>query len=138
MKIDLQNLIDSDEALAAGDLNGDGHTDLAVLANDGVFILRQQADGAFATPDKFYSGAEGLQRSSLPMWTATAGATWRCSCADAEYPVRVRFQSADGRLGPECRYKLPAPELPDIRLLGGRSSTPCPSRARAAGCNCRR
>ena len=111
VKIDLQNLIDSDEALAAGDLNGDGKTDLAVLANDGVFILRQQADGSFATPDKLYSGAEGLQRVFIADVDGDGKADLALTCADAEYPVRVRFQSADGRLGPECRYKLPAPEL---------------------------
>lgn len=133
LKIDLQNLVDGDEALAAGDLNGDGRTDLAVAASDGVFILRQQADGTFATPDKLYSGAEGLQRLFVTDVDGDGRADLALLCGDAEYPVRVRFQSADGRLGPECRYKLPTPSYLMFAGLGQRAQRYALSISRQSG-----
>jgi hypothetical protein len=133
VKIDLQNLVDGDGGLAAGELNGDGRTDLAVLATDGVFILRQQADGTFATPEKLYSGADGLQRVFIADVDGDGRADLVLLCNDAEYPVRVRFQSADGRLGPECRYKLPAPSFLTFVRLGGRTQQYALSITRQSG-----
>ncbi len=133
VKIDLQDLYGGDGALAAGDLDGDGRTDLAVLANDGVFILHQKEDGAFATPDKLYSNAEGLQHVYIADVDGDGRADLALLCNDQEYPVRVRFQSADGRLGPECRYKLPAPSFLQFVSLGGRKQQYALSVSRQSG-----
>jgi hypothetical protein len=61
-KIDIREGLSARRALAAGDLNGDGKTDLALLANDGVFLLRQQGDGTFPEPVKYHSSSNKLKQ----------------------------------------------------------------------------
>ncbi|MFM7100051.1 MAG: FG-GAP repeat domain-containing protein, partial [Verrucomicrobiota bacterium] len=44
-------------ALSAGDLDGDGRSDLLLLAEKHVYLLRQRADGTLAEPEKLpYTG----------------------------------------------------------------------------------
>ncbi len=94
-------------ALAEGDLTGDGRTDLLLLGETALYLFAQQADGALAEPEKIpYSGivkaaqvldldGDGRQDLMLVNW-------------DQANPFRFRLQNVAGQLGPEVHFSLPA------------------------------
>ena len=95
-------------ALAQGDLSGDGRTGLALLGDNGhLYLWDQNADGTLAEPRKIpYSGSpkaiqiadmdgDGRQDLLLVDW-------------DSPTPFRFRLQKDDGELGPEIYFKSQA------------------------------
>lgn len=93
----------SPNALCTGDLNGDGRTDLVLLAEDYVYFLPQQADHTLGEPQKIplSSPAKSIQlvdingdgRSDLLL------VNW-----EDKNPFRFRLQKPDGQLGPELYF----------------------------------
>ena len=93
-------------ALVAGDLNGDGRTDLVLLAENCVYFLPQKEDHTLGEPQKipFSSPVKSVQvldvdgdgRSDLLL------VNW-----ESLTPFRFRLQGADGQLGPEIYFPLP-------------------------------
>ena len=93
-------------AMAVGDLNGDGRTDLLLLAENHVYLLAQTDDRALAEPAKipFASPVKAMQvvdvdgdkRDDLLL------VNWESST-----PFRFRLQNAVGQLGPEYYFTLP-------------------------------
>ena len=94
-------------ALAVGDLNGDGRPDIALLGDNGtVYFLAQQADHTLAEPVKIAcSGAphavtiadlDGDGRNDLLLVDF-----------DSPTPFHVRLQNTAGQLGPEMYFKNP-------------------------------
>ena len=96
----------SPNALCAGDLNGDGRTDLVVLGENCVYFLPQQEDHTLGEPQKIpISGTvrsiqvadiDGDGRSDLLL------VNW-----EDRYPLRFRLQKLDGSLGPEIYFSMP-------------------------------
>ena len=92
--------------LVTGDLNGDGRTDLLLLAENHAYVFTQQADRSLAEPEKipFASPVKavhvldinGDEREDLML------VNW-----EAAYPFRIRLQNAAGRLGPEFYFNVP-------------------------------
>jgi hypothetical protein len=93
-------------AMASGDLNGDGRTDLLLLAENYIYFLAQKEDHTLAEPVKipFASPVKSVQvidvdgdgRSDLLL------VNW-----DSPTPFRFRLQNAAGQLGPEYFFSLP-------------------------------
>jgi hypothetical protein len=93
-------------ALASGDLNGDGRTDLLLLAESQVYLLAQTTNHTLAEPEKIpYSGTvkavqvldiDGDGREDLLL------VNW-----DNPNPFRFRLQNTAGQLGPEIHFSLP-------------------------------
>jgi hypothetical protein len=93
-------------ALTSGDLNGDGRTDLVLLAENHVYLLAQKADHTFDEPVKIpFSGAikstqvvdiNGDGRNDLLL------VNW-----EDHNPFRFRLQNAGGQLGPENYFSYP-------------------------------
>jgi hypothetical protein len=94
-------------ALATGDLNGDHRTDLVLLGENNVYFLAQNADHTLAEPQKipFSDSVRAVQvldidgdgRDDLLL------VNW-----ESPQPFRFRLQNADGELGPEIYFSLPA------------------------------
>ena len=93
-------------ALAAGDLNGDGRTDLLLLGEGSLYLLKQDESKSLSEPVKIpYSGSlksvqimdiDGDGREDLLL------VNW-----DSTNPIRVRFQNEAGQLGPEIHFTIP-------------------------------
>src|SRR5438876_9806937 len=96
----------SPNALNAGDLNGDGRTDLVLLAENHVYFLAQKQDHTMAEPEKIpFSGViksvqvvdvDGDGRSDLLL------VNW-----EDRNPFRFRLQKGKGELGPENYFSFP-------------------------------
>lgn len=93
-------------ALAADDLDGDGLTDLLLLAESHLYFLRQIANHGFAEPAKIpissparsmqFIDADGDGHRDLVMVNA-----------DEPNPFRLRLRQAGGQLGPEIFFASP-------------------------------
>jgi hypothetical protein len=92
--------------LAAGDLNGDGRTDIVLLAENHVYFLPQKEDHTLGEPERIpVSGVvkcvqvldiDGNGRSDLLL------VNW-----ESPTPFRFRLQDDHGQLGPEIYFSLP-------------------------------
>lgn len=92
------------DALVCGDLNGDGLTDLAVLADNYVAVLYQTVAHNFGEPEKLpFTGVvkalaiddlDGDGRQDLILLNPEAAA-----------PIRIRLQNQVGQLGPELYFE---------------------------------
>jgi hypothetical protein len=95
----------SANTLCAGDLNGDGRTDLVVLGENCVYFLPQKEDHTLGEPQKIpISGSvrsiqavdvDGDGRSDLLL------VNW-----EDRNPFRFRLQKPDGSLGPEIYFPM--------------------------------
>ena len=116
-KIDIREGLSTSRALAAGDLNSDGRADLALLAAEGTFVLMQKSDGTLAQPEKFYSAGQKPKQLHIADVNGDKRLDLVVITAEKEFPVRLRYQSNTGKLGPEVRYDLPSPRVLEIASL---------------------
>ena len=110
-KIDIREGLPVDRALAAGDVNGDGMTDLALLTGEGVILVLQKPDGALDKPAKFYTSGKSPRQVDLADLDGDGRDDLIVTTGEGEYPLWVRFQGPSGKLGPEVRLRLPAPAV---------------------------
>jgi hypothetical protein len=94
--------------IAAGDLDGDGKDDVAVLGKHDTYLLYQKAGGEMAPPARLMNTGENLELAQIADVDGD-GRNDLCylSKSDLDRPFGVRLQTQDGRLGPELRCELP-------------------------------
>jgi len=117
-KFDVRAGLAKPGALAAGDLNGDGRTDLALLAADGTFVVYQKVDGTLGEPEKYHNGGRQPRQLNIADVNADGRMDLVLLTADQDFPVQIRYQDEAGRLGPELRYELPAPRAMELVAMG--------------------
>ena len=118
-KLEMPGGLPGPNALAAGDLTGDGRNDLALLAGDGTFVLSQKDDGTLAQPVKYHTGGNRPRQLTIADVDGDGRMDLVVLGSDADFPVRVRYQSQAGKLGAELRYYLPAPRvLETVAMVG--------------------
>lgn len=106
-------------ALAEGDLTGNGRTDLVLLGDNGyLYLWKQKADGTLAEPQKIpYSGApKAVQIADL---TGNGRKDLLLVDWDSPTPFRFRLQNAEGQLGPEIYFKSKAIRSYCVDTLAG-------------------
>jgi len=96
----------SPNALTAGDLNGDGRTDLVLLAETHAYLIAQDADHNLGEATKL--PLSNLVRSAQVIDLDDDGRKDLLLVDfDSPTPFRFRLQQAGGQLGPEIYFKLP-------------------------------
>ena len=113
-RVDIVGAASGQGTLCGGDLNGDRRADLACLAGEGVFLLRQEPDGTMGRPIEYASAAENLRQLAIADVNGDGLNDLVIRSGDREYPVRIRMQATGGRLGPELRLETPLPSVMDV------------------------
>lgn len=93
-------------ALALADFDGDGRRDVALLTENAVLLFAQQADGTLSRPEIYGNGSDSV----VMIMGADVNSDGRVDllmAGSGETPVAVRFQEANGRLGPLVRFRVP-------------------------------
>ena len=121
----LPDLNETAHMLDAGDLNGDGRADLAVLGTEKTYLLLQTADGTFGPADELRNTSNNLSlllvgdldgdgRDDLSYTTEVGGE--RVFAARLQQPGRSRVdekgvdgEEVAGELGPELQFDLNQP-----------------------------
>ncbi|MDG1895003.1 MAG: VCBS repeat-containing protein [Fuerstiella sp.] len=122
--IRLPELAPAASMISAGDLNGDGRTDVAVLGKEVTYVLYQADDGTMGVPSKLINTS--VQLSLLQIADIDGDGRDDLSYQANEGSERglcARIQTADGRLGPEVRFDLSKPRsvtLYDVDQLPGK------------------
>ncbi len=107
--------------MAAGDLNGDGKDDLAILGKHQIYIFLQQAKGGLAPPIVLMNTSEKL---SLAQIVDLNGDGRKDLCYLAGEPQErifcARLQDETGRLGPELQFEVDPPRSISYAEIAGR------------------
>lgn len=97
---------DGIHAMQAGDVDGDGRTDLVLLAERDIVIVRQGAEG-LRDPVRFPAARPKASYVRLGDFDGDRRLDFLFADNNDERPIRLRFQQADGGLGPEIAFRTP-------------------------------
>lgn len=118
-RFDLRDGLKTEDALRAGDINNDLRTDLVLLLKDGYYVLLQTADGHMGRPVRHYSASANLKQVEMGDADGDGRNDLVLLTADREtYPLRIRLQDEEGRLGTEGRHQIPATAAVSLCRLG--------------------
>ncbi|TFG49227.1 MAG: VCBS repeat-containing protein, partial [Candidatus Brocadiia bacterium] len=119
-KINIETGLQSQGALASGDLNNDGLTDIALAGRDAVFILLQKDDGTLSEPVKYPTTARvlGLKICDL---NGDKINDLVLATSDTEKVIHVRFGLKTGQLGPQKQFFIEKPYAMSLFNLDGRN-----------------
>lgn len=104
-------------ALAAGDLNGDGRADLALLTEKQVALVLAREDGTLSEPVRVPRAVAQVSALGIADLDGDGRKDLLQFAAEHPRPVRVRFQESDGTLGPEIGLSMPPFRTIDVRDL---------------------
>jgi hypothetical protein len=112
--------VESQTALAVGDLNRDGKDDLALLSPTEVITVLQLPGGRLGEPERL-SHTCGTPRilKALDL-DGDGGDDMIILDGGADDPIRVRFSAEGGKLGPESRFAAETPRAIAFANLDGK------------------
>lgn len=96
--------------IAAGDLNGDQLSDIAVLGKNVTYLVYQNDKGTMEAPERLINTSAQLSLLAVADINGDAKMDLTYQASDgASRGLCARLQTADGRLGPEVRFDLQQP-----------------------------
>lgn len=101
VRLDLDDLAPSREAVRSGDLNGDGRADLAVLGKKKTFLFFQGADGKLTPAQELLNATSAADGFALVDLDGDKKLDLPYVKAEAESPLRWRTSRGGGDFGPE-------------------------------------
>ncbi len=110
----------SGTALAVGDLNRDGRDDLALLGPDELVLIFQGPDGQLGDPERLAHSASKPGVVKVADLDGDGGQDLAIGDAATDDPLRVRFSTKDGLLGPEQPFALEKPRALVLADVDGR------------------
>jgi len=107
-RIKIDDGLPTANGLVCADLSNDGADDLAVVGQDGVYIVEQKKDGSLAEPVKYPSLAQilGIEVGDL---NGDSINDLVIVTSDVEKPLHVRFGLKTGALGPQQQFFIERP-----------------------------
>ena len=107
-KIAIDDGLTSPNGLLCADLSNDGADDLALVGQNGVYIVEQKKDGSLAEPVKYPSLAQilGIDVGDL---NGDSINDLVIVTSDVEKPLHVRFGLKTGALGPQRQFFIERP-----------------------------
>ncbi|MHC4340280.1 MAG: FG-GAP repeat domain-containing protein [Planctomycetota bacterium] len=102
----LEDYNESPRGLAAGDLNGDGRTDLVLLAKGYTRLYYQSAKGSLQEPAKVPHAVKGVSGILVRDLDGDGRVDLVHLAPSLPRSVRARFQAADGSLGAEVAFEI--------------------------------
>jgi hypothetical protein len=120
-RIQTGEALEQSSALAAGDMNRDGRTDLALMTANEILSILQNPDGTMGEPERMPHAATGPRFLRLSDLDGDGGDDLALLDSTREQPLRVRFSTSDGRLGPEERFDMESPRALTFADIDGKS-----------------
>jgi hypothetical protein len=105
----ISEAISSPHALDLGDIDRDGRTDLALLTAQEVVLIHQRDGGRLGEPERLPHSANNPLMLRLVDLDGDSRLDLGVLEAGDDDPLRIRFGTPDGQLGPEERLALEPP-----------------------------
>jgi hypothetical protein len=105
-KINTGEAIQSQGALAVGDLNHDGRDDLALITQGEVITILQGEGGKLGEPERIPHTAQNPRMVKAVDLDGDGGDDLILLDGGPDDPIRVRFSGPGGTLGPEQRFAI--------------------------------
>jgi len=97
-------------AINSGDLNGDKRTDLVALGKSSTYVILQKPDGTLADPVVLRNTSQSLGLAMIADLNGDGrDDLFTQATDDQKQPFCIRLQNAEGKLGPELRFRLEEP-----------------------------
>ncbi len=97
-------------SINSGDLNGDKRADIVALGKTSTYIILQKADGTFEEPVVLRNTSQQLGLAMIADLNGDGRDDLFAQATDEQkQPFSIRLQTADGKLGPELRFKVEEP-----------------------------
>jgi hypothetical protein len=112
--------VESGTALAVGDLNRDGRDDLALLASGEIVTIIQGEGGKLGDPERLPHTAGNPRILKAVDFDGDGGDDLVILDGGHDDPIRVRFSTEGGKLGPELRFTIETPRAIAFANLDGK------------------
>jgi FG-GAP-like repeat len=119
-RINTGEAVESGAGLTVGDLNRDGLDDIALLAANEVVIVHQRKEGGLGEPEHLPHAATNARMIKAVDFDGDGGDDLIVFDGGNDAPVRARFSSEGGRLGPEVRLSIESPRAFAFAELDGK------------------
>ena len=119
-KLNTGDAVESPSALTVGDLNRDGRDDLALLGSNELIVIYQGEKGKLGEPERVPHTASNPRMLRAADLDGDGGDDLVILDGGADDPIRVRFSTEGGRLGPEQRFFVEPPRAIALAAIDAR------------------
>ena len=119
-RINTGEAVESGTSLTTGDFNRDGRDDLALLCSNELVVVYQSEKGKLAEPERFPHTASSPRMLRAADMDGDGGDDLVILDGGTDDPIRIRFSSEGGKLGPEQRFFVESPRAIAFANLDGR------------------